>query len=500
MTVPTEASGPPAPSSDPDDGWTPRLVLSLASMLVVIELLSVSYGMVSVDLPAITTHFATDQGAWLLTAFLLVGAVISPMIGKLADLYGKRRLLLISIAVATAGSLISALAPSYGVLVAGRALQGFLIPCMFLVYSLVRDVFPRNKVALAVSIATSGLGLVAIPAPWLTGWLIETWGFRSIFWFFVICLVFGWLAIVVTTPETPVRLQARVDIVGGVLLGLGIAGVLAAVSFGPRWGWTDISTLAYLLGGVALLIGWVVHSRTVSDPLIDLRFFRRRSVLLTGLAAGCAYATTAAYAAVVPMMVMVPAEMGLGYGLGMTAKQYAIVHAPSAAAGLIGGLLVGTAIKKLRPRILMIVGLLVMSSGVAATAFAHDTKLAIVVVSTVTGFGSGMVYACVPNLIIAAVPPQLQATTSSLVSVMQSGFAAILPVIVFAVLNSHVAMVAKGRSFYTETGMSIALFIGAGVLLVGALLACGLPSRITQLPTPRSDAGVAGTGKAVAHA
>ncbi|MBC7302582.1 MAG: MFS transporter, partial [Nocardia sp.] len=178
----------PNPASTADR-WTPRLIFSLASIVLLLEMLAVSYMMISTALPSIAAHYETTQGAWLLTSFLLVGAVTAPLIGKLADMYGKRKALLGCVAVATAGSLLSAIAGSYAVLIAGRALTGLLIPCLFLSYSLIRDVFPAKAIALAVSIATSGMGLIAIPAPFLTGWLIDNFGFRSIFWFFVIGLV-----------------------------------------------------------------------------------------------------------------------------------------------------------------------------------------------------------------------------------------------------------------------------------------------------------------------
>lgn len=169
--------------------WTPRLIFSLASIVLLLEMLAVSYMMISIALPQIVTHYGTTQGAWLLTSFLLVGAITCPLIGKLADTHGKRKLLLTAVGLSALGSLISAIAPTYAVLIAGRALTGLLVPCLFLSYSLIRDVFPARTVALAVSIATSGMGLIAIPAPFFTGWLIDNFGFRSIFWFFVAGLV-----------------------------------------------------------------------------------------------------------------------------------------------------------------------------------------------------------------------------------------------------------------------------------------------------------------------
>ncbi len=180
MPCPTDPPDSSTDSPPTPQRWTPRLALSLAALVLLLETLTISYLMISMAIPSIAAHYRTTQGAWLLTAFLLVGAITAPLVGKLADMYGKRRLLLACVTIAAVGAFICAVADSYAVMLVGRSVSGLLIPCLFLSYSLIRDVFPPKKVALAVSIATSGMGLIAIPAPFLTGWLIDHYGFRSI--------------------------------------------------------------------------------------------------------------------------------------------------------------------------------------------------------------------------------------------------------------------------------------------------------------------------------
>ena len=281
--------------------------------------------MISMAIPSIAAHYRTTQGAWLLTAFLLVGAITAPLVGKLADMYGKRRLLLACVTIAAVGAFICAVADSYAVMLVGRSVSGLLIPCLFLSYSLIRDVFPPKKVALAVSIATSGMGLIAIPAPFLTGWLIDHYGFRSIFWFFVIVLVLLLGMIAATTSESSVRLRSTLDLLGAALLGAGIAGVLIAVSIGPSNGWTHISTVGYLAGGIILLGAWLISARLVQDPLIDLHVLGNRPVLLTAVGAGFTYAAAGLYSILLPMLAMTPATLGLGYGFGVTAEGFRCV-------------------------------------------------------------------------------------------------------------------------------------------------------------------------------
>ena len=203
------------------------------------------------------------------------------------QLYGKRKVLLFAVAGAAVGSFISAIAPSYAILILGRSLTGLLVPCLFLSYSLIRDVFPPKTVALAVSIATSGMGLIAIPAPFLTGWLIDNHGFRSIFWFFVVGLVLLGGMIFASTAESTVRLRsfAGPDRRGTARIG-------HRRNSDRRQLRTDLGLEERFDTGLpdrrrrtCWWLGLPLPEPSVS-ALIDLRYFGKRSVMLTAVGAG----------------------------------------------------------------------------------------------------------------------------------------------------------------------------------------------------------------------
>nr|WP_241565990.1 MFS transporter [Prescottella agglutinans] len=472
-------------------------------MGLLLELLSISYMLISIALPDISAHYRTTQGAWLLTAFLLLGAVASPLIGKLADTYGKRRLLMVCIALAAVGALISAVAPSFGVLVIGRALTGMLNPCLFLVYTLIRDVFPKRTVTMSVSVVISGMGLVAIPAPFLAGWLIDNFGFRSMFWFTLICLAVLAPMIMLTTDESNLRLRSRLDLVGAILLGTGIAGVLVGVSVGPDWGWAAPSTLAYLIGGALLFVAWIVSARRIEQPLIDLRLLANRPVALTTLTSGLVYGVSAVFTIILPYMAMTPAELGLGYGFGVDAEGYAIFQAPFGATTVLGGVLVGRFVGRIGPRVTMIAGLVLMTVGTAATALSHENKWAVIVFAAIAGLGTGIGYASTPNLLLATVPQSLQATTGALASVSQNILPAVLPVIAFAALNSHIAMELDGQVLYSDTGITVGYLIAAAAAAMALVTAAALPRKAEQaadLQAVAADAGTSNDPAAIALA
>ncbi|QDQ98842.1 MFS transporter [Tomitella fengzijianii] len=474
------------PGTAEESGWSPRLAFSLFSIVLVLELLSVSYMMIAMALPDIAMHYQTTQAAWLITAFLLLGAVAAPLVGKLADIYGKRKLLIVCLIISALGSLMSALAGSYALMIAGRALAGMLVPCLFLSYSLIRDVFPSKTVPLAVSIATAGMGLITIAAPFLTGWLIDDFGWRSIFWFFTGTLVVLGVLVLASTPESAVRLRSRVDFVGAILLGAGIAGVLVAVSFGPTWGWGAGSTLLYLFGGVVLLGAWLASSRIISEPLMRLDILRLRPVLFTVAAAGAVYGATSVYATILPSMAMTPSSLGLGYGFGVDAEGFAIFQVPIGALTMVGGIIVGLLCARgIAARTLLINGSALLILGGVLTALENDSKGLLLLWGAVFGLGTGLGYAAIPNLVIKAAPPELQASTASMTGVSQSLVASITPVIAYAVMNNSFMapidpQLTGGAVMYTEGGFVAAFLVAAGAGLVALIMALGIPRVFTR--------------------
>ncbi|RVW06948.1 MFS transporter [Prescottella agglutinans] len=473
-TLGTAATPPRAVS---EGGWTPRLVLSLISIAVVLEIVSISSTMASVAMMPIGEHFKTDQIAWVTTAYLLAAAVACPLAGKLADIHGKRKVFLICMAIAAVGALVSAVAPNFLVLVLGRALFGVLIACMFLGFSLMRDVFPPKTLALAVSLAAGGMGLMTIPSPFITGVLVDAWGFRSIFWFLFVALVVMAPLVVLTTEETPVRNPARLDVVGAVLLGGGLAAILAGISFGPSWGWADVGTLLLIVGGLAVIAIWVPLALRTVDPIVDLRFFRRGPMLRICLSAGLAYGTISLYATLIPIMSMTPSVLGLGYGFGVDAKGVGLIQIPMGVGSVIGGIVVGRMLRTKFPTLTLAGGAAFMLAASVVTAFSHTGKPEVLFGILLFGLGMGATTASIPNLTIASVPPSVQASMSSMVQASQTLLASILPVIAFAVLNSNVATVIDGYGFYADNGMTIAYLIGGLSSLAAILVVMTLHRR-----------------------
>lgn len=464
-----------------DEGWSFRYVLSLISLVVAAEVLAASYLMVSTALPLIGKEFHTTQTSWMLTAFLLVGSVTSPLVGKLADTHGKRKLLVITMGITILGALISALASSYFLMLIGRGMSGFFTASIFLSYSLIRDVYPPRIVPMAVAIVTSGMGVVSVGLPFLSGWLIDHFGFRSVFWLTAGALSVVVVLIVLTTAESTARLRGKIDPIGAILLGGGVGCILVAISFGGVWGWMSASVLGYFAGGLVLLVAWLISAHFLSEPLIDIALLAHPPVVFTALAAGFCQAAVTGFAVILPLMVMTPLipGMDLGYGFGTDTSGVALFQAPQGFGMMLGGLAVGYLVgRKVKPRLTMISGGLLWITGAVMLAFFHESQALVILFGVFAGLATGVCFASTPNLQIEAVPPQLQASTASIVTVGNNMLAGVIPVVLLAVMNANIVLEVDGGVVYSNSAITYGWLIVAGVGLLLTISALLLPRKI----------------------
>jgi MFS family permease len=449
----------------------------------VCEAVALGYSMISLGLPAIIGHFRTTQGGWLLTSYLLAGAVGAAILGKAADLFGKRRVLMFTLAVSAVGAVLCAVAPTFWLMVVGRALQGVVIACLPLAYSLIRDVFPSRLVPFAVSVSTTGVGFLSVLTPVLVGWLLVSFGFRGMFWFDAICTLLFLFAIRASTPESPLRRDSRVDVLGALLLGGGLAAVLLVISMGGTWGWTSAPSLLFGVAGVVVLGLYAGQSRRSREPVIDLRLFRSRGLLLA-LTAASLVGISVITSIVVPLLAMTPPEAGGTYGLGISALQYAFIETPRGLAGVVAGMVVGVVVSRFgKLRLVTVTGAGLWIVACLFLAFRNDTFAELVVASVLIGLAYGFTFAGAPNLVIAAAPAADQGSAAGAVQVCQTAIGSVFPIVLFAVLAGYAVPGPGGAVVYLETGFRIGLFVGAGVAAVALLLALTV-LRVPDAPQP----------------
>ncbi|MFF0447440.1 MFS transporter [Streptomyces sp. NPDC004609] len=314
----TSTAKRPAPS-----GWSSKPLAVLLPLLF-IEFFSGVLQIYFVPLyPWLSREFGVDAGslAWALTVFTIAGALGTPLLAKLGDLYGHRRILRVNLGLVSLGSLVIAIAPNFGFLLVGRSLQGLFPALLPLMFGLIRSRFDADVTRRAVAYLTSCLLFGGLIGAIATSQLVKAAGGPEwVLWIPVVGTVIGsgllWLGHEHTVRDP----EARVDWAGAALLGLGLVCLLLGLNQGPSWGWTSAGILAPLGLGLLLLVTWVIVELRVDQPLADLRFlFRPRLVPVYVVGGGVYFAIEGGQMA---------NSMFMGLELGLSASEIGLMLIP----------------------------------------------------------------------------------------------------------------------------------------------------------------------------
>ncbi|WP_284979855.1 MFS transporter [Arthrobacter sp. fls2-241-R2A-200] len=325
------------------------LSLGGLSFAVLQSLVAPALGTIGKDLGV-----ATSDASWVLTAYLLSASVLTPILGRLGDMVGKRKVLIVVLVLLLAGAVIAALAPNLTVLIVGRVLQGAAGAVMPLSIGIVRDELPKERVSVTIGLLSAIFGIGAGVGIVAAGPIVESLSWHWLFWLPAGLVVIALLGAIFGMPESPVRTPGKLDWLGTAIVSVGLVAVLLAISEGQAWGWGDGKTVSLLIGGGVALIGFVVVELRVAEPLIDVRLFRHRGVWtahIVALAFGFAMFGTFV---LVPTILQLPTV--LGYGFGKSVSEAGLYLLPTVIAMVISGVIAGALIRKVGPKIPMILG------------------------------------------------------------------------------------------------------------------------------------------------
>jgi MFS family permease len=446
-------------------------VLALATLDLGLEA-----GIVIPALPVLAEHYdASLIGvAWLVTGFLLAAIVATPLFGRLGDLYGKRRMLFLSLGAFAAGSLLCALTQSIGVAITGRVIQGLGAAGAPLALGLVReglspDLVPRGIGAVVgAAAAGSALGLL------LSGLLVDHFSAAAIFWFLFSLAVALVVAVLFQVPASPVRAGVRVDLGGAVTLGLGLAALLLAISKGSAWAWWSTRTVGLFAASAVLLTCFVLVERHVGQPLVDLRLVVARPFLNANI---CVFAF--GYSFLIALLLIPPiagAPSAASYGLGLSTIGIGLVLAPIGLAGLFAGWLAGKMVDRAGPRPLVAVGSLLGIATYTFLALAHSTQSELATGSTLLGLSLGFVLTGIYFVVIHGVSADKTSIAIAVNIVIRNTAAAVGAQVAVAIVTAAGVI---GR-FPADSGYTRAFVmgaVGAGVLLLASAF---LPGRVAN--------------------
>ena len=423
------------------------------------------------------------DATWVLTSTLLAAAISTPISGRLGDMYGKRRVVIVLLMLMAGGSIISALSDTLVPMIVGRVFQGVGLGVIALGISILRDVIHPKNLGGAVALVSATLGVggaIGLPVAAL---IAQNFDYHYLFWLATALAIVAVVLVATIIPVSTLRAGGHFDFVGAAGFAIGLIGILLAISKGSEWGWTSPITLGLLVGGVAVLVAWAFIELHTADALVDLRVAARRPVLLTNLASisvGFAFFITTA---ALPVLLEAPTTTGVG--LGQTLIVSSLCLMPLGLVMFVTSPVAARLSNARGPRTSLILGGLIIALAFAIAVGLHSEVWHIILVSTIVGLGVGFAYAAMPTLIMRVVPPTETAAANGLNSVMRTLGSTAAATLVGLIISSHL-VVSGSEAIPTTEAFRIIFAMGSGVALVGVIIAVFIPRRGYEYSTTAS--------------
>ncbi|WP_406462562.1 MFS transporter [Streptomyces sp. NBC_01622] len=463
------------PRDDERSPSTTRNVLVIVALVWTVQLVALIAALSGIAQADIAIHFRTTEIAWFTLMTLLTGTFFLPFAVKAAAVFGKKRVLLVATGLGFTGDLIAAVATDYRTLLIGRGIAGIYAASAPLAYAITRDVFPRKWVGVASGILAGGVGLVAFGGPFLSGWLLDDYGFRGVLWFMAISTAVSFLLVLAFVPESPIRAAAgRMDWAGGILLGGGVTALIYAVGQGTHWGWGSGKFIGWVVGAAIALAVFVFVERRVAEPLFPLSMTRRRPVWTVLLATSIAAGSLSAVGVVIQLLILMPKIPTISEGLGWSGTHNAIVTSPISAMIIVGAVGTGLLSRRMDARILLGTGAALAVLGYGIGTHLHHSAPQIIEMGVIAGLGTGIVMAIVPIMIIEVVTPEEQALANGVQTLGQGVAQIVVSQLAFVVMAQHGAVL-KGTQFYLDAGFTNGLWLVVGCVAAGAVLVALIP-------------------------
>jgi MFS family permease len=431
-----------------------------------------------------------DDTSWLVTSTLLTGAVSTPIVARLADMVGKRRMILVCLGTMFVGSVIAALAPDLMTLVLGRSLQGLGTALIPVGISTLRDELPRERVPAAVALMSATLGIGAGAGLPLSGIVYAHLGWHAIFW---LSAAFGAVlitAIFLVVPESSVRTPGTFDYGGALLLSGGLTALLLAITKGGHWGWGSAPIVVLFLAAIALFGAWVPYELGAGQPLVDIRTSAQRSVLLTngaslmvGLSMYCNQLSTT-------QLLQMPGITG--YGFHLSVINAGLIMLPAAASMVVFAPLSTVITRRWSAKTTLVLGCACLGFGYLARIYLTSELWQIACGAIVTSVGTSIAYAATPMLIMRSVPISETAAANGLNALLRAIGASTASAVVAALLTAVVADFG-GETHPTLNAFKYVFLFAAVTGLIGVALALGIPNpRGTAVVVPDERLVLAG--------
>ena len=454
------------------------------SLLLAGMAFALSQTVVSPALPEIQREFGATptSAAWILTGYLLAAAVATPIVGKLGDLFGRGRVLTVVLLLFAVGSAVCALAPSLGLLVLGRIIQGVGGGIFPLAFGIIRETFPPERVATAIGGISATFGIGGGVGLVIAGLIVEALDASWLFWLGLMALPAAF-AIHRYVPREELRKDAKIDWIGAGLLSVALASLLYGLSKANGWGWGDPRVLGLIFGGLAVAGFWVWVETKIEQPLVDMRVLKRRPVLMTNIAAVLIGFSMFASFLIIPQLAQTP-DQG-AYGFSATVTGAGLLMLPSTLVMLVAGPWAGRlAVRSSRFP-------LVVGAGLGAVAFGfyaiwHSAEWHILVGGAVMGMGIGFAFSAMANLVVESVPREEVGVATGINTIMRSLGGALGAQLVATLLTSKTL---PNSAIPAEAAFTDAFAVAAVAAVLAMFAALAIP--VIRRPDPQLAAAAA---------
>jgi MFS family permease len=388
----------------PERSGAPGLTLAMLGLAAMA--FSVLQSLVIPVLPTIghDLHVSQQAVTWVLTGYLLSASVATPILGRLGDMFGKQRILVITLTALAAGTIVSAVATSLGILLVGRTIQGLGGALFPLAFGIIRDELPQERVAGAIGFISATLGIGGGLGITLAGPVAAHLSYHWLFWAPLPLIVIAAIGIQQFIPESPVKSGGRVNLHCAALLTAWLVTLLIGITEGPQWGWLSLRLAGTVLAAAVLFCGWWIAEWRSASPLVDVRMLVHPAVWRTNVVALAVGFGLYGSLTLIPELLQTPRDVG--YGFGVTVTDAGLFLLPQTAVVFVFGATSGRIAAAIGSARAVMFGVLLATGSFALLAVVHAAAWQILAATVVLGAAVGLTYSGMPNVIVESVPPE----------------------------------------------------------------------------------------------
>ncbi|EWG06737.1 MAG: multidrug resistance protein [Candidatus Aramenus sulfurataquae] len=409
-----------------------RTMALLSAMLLIVNYVET---MVIPALPTIETDFSISAtlAGWITSAYMIVAAATSPLMGKLADTYGKKRMYTIAILFYIVAVALAGFSPNIWVLIAARAIQGVGFSIFPIAISIITDLYPKERVAFAQAILSAILGIGPALGLLIGSYIVQDLGWQYAFHTAAILSLVVFVLSEVYLPHTGHRVKEKVDVIGATLIGLATVMVLVYLTEIPDWGALSLQNLLLLFSGIVLFGAFIAFERRTSEPLLKLELFKIRNFAaanLVGLISGVGMF-------MVFIFLVYYSQLPSPYGLGLSIIQSGLLMSPVAFGMVIFGPLFGRLLPRVGPKPIVILGTVLGIVSYFLFIVNRATPLAILADGFLSSVGLVAIILPLVNMVALSLPDEYRTTGMGMNTLLRTLGGSAGPVIATVFMDSY---------------------------------------------------------------